>query len=647
MTIRHALRLFALLALLIVTACGLSNEPQIISTQRPTTAAPTPLPERGEPPARVSLARGREVFTSAQGCALCHGIGGAWDGPSAPAFTCQPMLNTPETREETIRVWYDIVTNGNRGEVNCLMPPWRNRFDEQTRWDVTSYSYALHYTSEQLTSGKAIWAAQCASCHGENGTGIAEKNTPNFADPAYLIDKSDMQLVGAITQGIPSLENHAFTSLSEADRWAVIAYLRAQTWQDWEILLSDSVAPAATEDAAPTQAATAVPTPSITGTPVAVAPEVTTAANATITVRGKSADSGVALPEGADIKLRVIQPSSGTPQILGEYDAKVAADGSYTFANVVRQVGAVYILSTRFSQVSQFSEPLILPAEAGQIVDLPITVYEVTNDPSVLAVEVQRIFVDVLSENRALIQVALRIRNVDRRMYVSDQTAPTGNRITMEFQLPPGASSIRLVPELQGQFFVFDDGSPMPRILGFAPLAPGTEGIVQYSYELPINEAQVLVSEPNRYAIAELTVNVPQTARAKINDANFTLGAPVPLQTGIYDTYSLNAGLPANAGLRFSVVFEAFVPQTNFLAIGIAIVGVVLLILGTVFVLRRRGQAEPTEKTSDESPVEGILRQIAALDDQFARGEIEESAYRTERDHLKAKAAKLLQESKE
>lgn len=646
MTIRRALRLFALLVLLVVTGCGLSNEPQIISTQRPTPAAPTALPDLGEPPAQVSLARGREVFTSAQGCALCHGVGGAWDGPSASAFACQPMLNSTDTRETNISVWYDIVTNGNRGEVSCLMPPWRNRFDEQTRWDVTSYSYALHYTSEQLTSGKAIWAAQCASCHGENGTGIAEKNTLNFADPAYLIDKSDTQLFGAITQGIPNVENHAFASLSETDRWAVVAYLRAQTWQEWEILLSDSVAPAATEDAAPTQATTAVPTPSVTGTPVALAPEATAVVSATLTVRGKSADGGVLLPEGTDIKLRVIQPSSGTPQMLGEYDAKVAADGSYTFANVIRQVGAVYILSTRFSEVSQFSEPLILSAEAGEIVDLPITVYEVTNDPSVLAVEVQRIFVDTLAENRALIQVALRLRNIDRRMYVSDQTAPTGNRIAMEFPLAPGASSITIVPELQGQFFVVDDGSPMPRILGFAPLAPGAEGIVQYSYELPISNASVLVTEPNRYAIGELTVNVPQTARAKINDANFTLGAPVTLQTGIYDTYSLNAGLPANAGLRFSVVFEALVPQTNFLAIGIAILGAVLLILGAVFVLRRRRQTEPTQQTAetpDESPAEAILRQIAALDDQFARGEIEESAYRTARDRLKAEAAKLLQ----
>lgn len=79
--------------------------------------------------------------------------------------------------------------------------------------------------------GAALYAANCASCHGSTGNGdgpAAARLDPKpiaFTDKDRARNRSVLALYQAITQGIPGTSMPAFGQLSDADRWAAAIYL--------------------------------------------------------------------------------------------------------------------------------------------------------------------------------------------------------------------------------------------------------------------------------------------------------------------------------------------------------------------------------------------------------------------------------------
>lgn len=76
-----------------------------------------------------------------------------------------------------------------------------------------------------------LYAAQCATCHGPAGHGdgpaAASLNPPPiaFTDAARAAQRSPFALYSAISQGIQGTAMTGFSSLSEADRWALAFYV--------------------------------------------------------------------------------------------------------------------------------------------------------------------------------------------------------------------------------------------------------------------------------------------------------------------------------------------------------------------------------------------------------------------------------------
>jgi len=226
---------------LLLSGCGsLASEPAIISTAPVPTVTPTLPPDVGHPITRVDLADGATLFGSQQGCQACHGAGGQGDGAVAANFSCKlPNVTDPNTaRTASIADWFAMTTNGNGGDQTCLMPPWNARLTEQQRWDVTSYLYSLHYTSDMLGKGAQVWSDNCAACHGDHGAGDGPKASnsarpvPNFTNPAYLISYSDAKLYGSVTNGVGAAMPAFGSKLDDDSRWAVVAYLRSMTWNN-------------------------------------------------------------------------------------------------------------------------------------------------------------------------------------------------------------------------------------------------------------------------------------------------------------------------------------------------------------------------------------------------------------------------------
>jgi len=85
-----------------------------------------------------SRARGKKLYET--NCAVCHGLNGGGQGPSAHGITTFPrqLYNWSGTDSSTDGYLYWFITNG-RNE----MPPWGLVLSENQRWDVINYIKSL------------------------------------------------------------------------------------------------------------------------------------------------------------------------------------------------------------------------------------------------------------------------------------------------------------------------------------------------------------------------------------------------------------------------------------------------------------------------------------------------------------------------
>ena len=91
-------------------------------------------------------------------------------------------------------------------------------------------------SKEDITAGREVYVANCASCHGKDGMGGGEGGkalSPSPALLAYMITRPvtvDEYLLWAISDGGAQFESEmpAFkTKLKRDEIWRVIAYMRA------------------------------------------------------------------------------------------------------------------------------------------------------------------------------------------------------------------------------------------------------------------------------------------------------------------------------------------------------------------------------------------------------------------------------------
>lgn len=616
------------MALSLLAACGLSTEPQVVGeVQRPTA---TPLPEIA-PPASIDLARGAAIFGSEQGCAPCHGAEGRGDGPVAASLPCEiPDLNDAQTRQVSVEAWYAIASFGKIEQPGCVMPPWNRRLNEAERWDVASYIYRLKYTPDTLGQGAALFAQNCAECHGAQGRGDGPqavdvaRRPADFSDPALLVDRSDADLRQALVDGIPALGEgaHRFADrLNEADQWAVVAYARSLAWEN--------------AGEAPQSAAEAALPPTAESGARAAAP----AEPGELTVQGalQMGTQGIQTPTEQTVTLRVVELTENGAQDVESIEAQAGPDGAYRFEGVPRRDGLTYILTTKYDDVLQFSEPVRAGSETT--LDLPLTVYAVTNDPSVIRVDLLRLFVEFENANSAVVQHAARYLNVGDRIFLSGQRDADGRDASIQIDMPRGAQQISINPDLGANFTVSRDDAGNSTVLGAFPVFPGDAPVFQASYGLPVADG-VTVELGNLYPVESFVLNLPRAEGVTFDDRRFTQGAPVELGTGTYDTFTLDGPVPAGEGIRFRVgLAPVGGGARRDLIIGI-LIGSGAVLGGTLLlsVLGRRR----TAVAAKPSEADALVQAIAALDARYEAKQMGARAYRAERARLKADLAKRM-----
>lgn len=149
-------------------------------------------------------------------------------------FSESALIQTKSLPEHASRERLTALASQLRAAVADKAPPERvaELAHEANRLLLAAYPIPVAPRSlPDLAQGRALYAAQCASCHGAAGAGdgpLAKQLDPKpiaFTDAERARSRSLMALYQVVTQGVDGTSMPAFASLSEADRWALAFFV--------------------------------------------------------------------------------------------------------------------------------------------------------------------------------------------------------------------------------------------------------------------------------------------------------------------------------------------------------------------------------------------------------------------------------------
>ncbi len=300
-------------------------------------------------------------------------------------------------------------------------------------------------TEPDLALGAEIYAANCTRCHGTSGKGDGEFVTsgqitgvPDFTDPQTTAGATPADWYEIVTNGrMAQLMPPWADKLSDQERWSVTNYV-------YSLSNPDANAPAATS-AAVAQAATPVSTAvgasaataeAASAATQAVAPATTEVVAAAGSVSGSVTNQtdGGSVPADLMLNLHVISSDGANTQTL---NTTVNADGSYSFADVPIETGWQYLLTTLYAGVS-FSSDVITGDAANPQLTIPLSIYEITDDPA--SIQIGGMLMMVQPDSQAgqlqVIQIINFINTSDHAFVQVTDGVPASASVT----LPAGAT---------------------------------------------------------------------------------------------------------------------------------------------------------------------------------------------------------------
>lgn len=172
---------------------------------------------------------GRALF--GDNCAACHGRN-ATGGKGFPNLTTKSWLwgGTPESIAETIRVGINSAHPQSRSS-QMLAFGRDGVLKERDIENVAAYVRSLSNPAtpdapvQKIEAGKAVFAANCVSCHGDDAKGNTEIGAPNLTDPFWIYGGDPQSIFTTVWDGrqghMPTWE----ARLSAADRKILALYL--------------------------------------------------------------------------------------------------------------------------------------------------------------------------------------------------------------------------------------------------------------------------------------------------------------------------------------------------------------------------------------------------------------------------------------
>lgn len=337
-------------------------------------------------------------------------------------------------------------------------------------------------------------------------------------------------------------------------------------------------------------------------------------------VRNGTADAEV--PGGLVVTLHVFSGMEETDTL----STTLTVDNTYRFDDVLFEEGQTLVARTVYNGVTYVSE-FVTPELDQPEIQLPITIYETTENPADVAIAQLHIFVDHTGGQLEVGQYCL-ISNSGDRTYVGRVDPASDERTTWSIVLPDGTENLRFDgAELGGRFVALDDGFADTR-----PVLPGTASVeASFTYDLPYSEG-LRLEQRFDVPVNSAVMVLPEGELAL---QGTQLSAEGTLDTQMGSAFSYTAGrLDRGEPLAFAIVPRAgggSATQPAGRSNGL-VVGVVALAATSVAVYWMwRAPASGPIPAQFRARVEAI----AALDQDYEAGLVAENQYRQKRAALK------------
>jgi len=586
-----------ILSFILVASCSLAEDitpPPGYEQSLPPPAPTAAAVEIGYPLTAPSVPRGASIYV--EKCVRCHGPNGDGQGELAAQLQFPPANFTDPAlvANTTPRRWADIITNGN---LEKFMPPWGDSLSESQRWNLVAYLYSFSAPAERLETGKAVYEANCAECHGGDGQG--DGKLPDFTNQEYMAAKSNQEFFDSVAKP----DHNIAAQLSAADVLAAVDYTRALSF-DFR------------------------------------APEIT---QGTITGQLTNGTTGSAVPAGQPVELHIFDNFEETETLTAE----LAADGSFEFTGIEPKTGRALIVTTRYGDVLYASE--VAEASPDQPdYHLPITVYDSTADPSAITVDRMHIVFEFGSGVAQVGELFLLSNTGDKTLRPEAEDGYTAS-----FALPSGYIDLAFQDGELGDLYV-------PTADGFAdtsPLRPG-EGVRQILASFKLAYADSLTfTQTITYPAAVVNILLPE-AGVTLTGSNIVDGGVQDLQGSSFHLYTLtnvNAGdtltfelngkPQAASGEPTGSEPTAVAPAFDLRSASIGGLSLALAVAIVTYWWVQRKEVVVVKATSSRDLAarrEELLAEIAELDEGFDNGEYPESDYRKEREKLKRELKRLM-----
>jgi mono/diheme cytochrome c family protein len=193
-------------------------------------SAPVLHPASSPDDLQEEVSRGGTLF--AANCASCHGSAGRGDGEASASLLPKPAnLTAARFSDERLS---GVLWNGVAGSA---MPPWRQLPTEDLR-ALVAYIHSLHLSSiapsiqqaANLNEGKSLFAANCASCHGDTGAGNGPAAGALAPSPTnfHLKKPTEDRAWEVLENGVPGTAMPPWQSQLSADqRHALVEFVRS------------------------------------------------------------------------------------------------------------------------------------------------------------------------------------------------------------------------------------------------------------------------------------------------------------------------------------------------------------------------------------------------------------------------------------
>jgi mono/diheme cytochrome c family protein len=509
--------------------------------------------------------------------------------------------------------------------------------------------------------GAPLFAQHCAACHGPLGDGDGEQaaRLPNpparLSSPDLARARSPREWFDILTNGRLERFMPPFgQTLTAEERWHLVAFVFSLSTPPAQMeagaavyaarcaechgedgrAANDLTAPAGLVERTPAEWARAIETNAAhTGlslssdevsavtdftrglafvylAPGAPPPERT----GRVTGRVSNGTAGAALPSALELTLFAVEADG----VAFTRTVTLQTDGAFEFAEVPFTAARQFVVNATYNGVPYYGE--LRPFAPGQSqLESPLTIFEATSDPAALRVHRAQTFILFDQPGVATIGQLFTLGNRGDRTFIPNQ------RTAVQFALPPEAADFAVPGGEEGVTYIRLDE-------GFADLRPVPPGVatleVLVSYRLP--EASGLsFAQPMRYPIDSATVLV-NDATAQVGGEGWARSGTQDVQGQRFITYQRD-DIGAGEALTFALVRGEAANAT-----GIAIGAAALAALGAALFVWWRRRPRPGADGR-----EALLAQLAALDDDFAAGKLNNERYEGRRAELKGRLMEL------